>query len=76
MREAVSCQPSAVSSERTAEKRVWLKCESDHPSFDQTPFEIVVSEENEDGWHGWGEFQDRSGVPSFFPKFAWKRVLP
>lgn len=59
--------------------RVKLKCESDHPSFDQRPHTIAVVNETDEHWEGY-LVETASGeavaVPPHgqWPKFAWKKV--
>lgn len=51
-----------------------LKCESDHISFDQRAFKIVVHEETAEAWVGVHHGTPEGSPLITWPKFAWKRV--
>jgi len=52
---------------------IYLKCESDQSSFDQTVREVAVEREDECNWFG-KPTTDPDCPTLQWPKFAWKEV--
>ena len=54
-------------------RTIYLKCESDLSSYDQTVREVTVEREDESNWYG--KPTANPACPSLqWPKFAWKEV--
>src|SRR5688572_18049902 len=54
-------------------RTIYLKCESDLSSYDQTVREIIVEREDEANWYG--KPLVNPDCPTLqWPKFAWKRL--
>ena len=63
----------------TTERLVYLKCESDRPSYDQSTHVVILEQETPRAWIGYPlEWRERgiSGIgPIIYPKFAWKEIF-